>query len=367
LIVFGLLDSHTTTSMTNARLDHYVYTRESLTRAKSLLTDDGVMMLSFEAAKPFIADRMAHCIAEVFGREPLSFRIPFSDVGWGGVTFVAGNQDVIRQSLAADKQLAGQIAAWQSEYPLNLKHATRVATDDWPYIYLDQPRIPLLYFLLAGMMALLVIYSRVRVRTPLVAGWRASHWHFFFLGAAFLLLEVQNISKASVVLGNTWMVNGVIISGILAMILLANLIASRFPRLPLPAVYSGLIGSCVALFFVDISQFAFLPFAAKAAIVGTLTTLPMLFSGIIFIRSFAAVERKDAALGANLIGALVGGMLQSVTFVIGIKALLLIVAALYLAALLTRPRAARKQALPQFDAESEAAPEEHEELEPATV
>lgn len=26
-------------------------------------------------------------------------------------------------------------------------------------------------------------------------------WHFFFLGAAFLLLEVQNISKASVVLG----------------------------------------------------------------------------------------------------------------------------------------------------------------------
>ncbi|HLQ46543.1 MAG TPA: hypothetical protein VK137_17500, partial [Planctomycetaceae bacterium] len=30
LIIFGLLDSHTTTSLTNARLDHYVYTRESL-------------------------------------------------------------------------------------------------------------------------------------------------------------------------------------------------------------------------------------------------------------------------------------------------------------------------------------------------
>ena len=40
-----------------------------------------------------------------------------------------------------------------------------------------------------------------------------------------------------------------------------------------------------------------------------------------------------------MIGALVGGLLQTITFVIGIKALLLIVAGLYVAALLTRPRA----------------------------
>ena len=32
----------------------------------------------------------------------------------------------------------------------------------------------------------------------------------FFMGAAFLLLEVQNISKASVVLGNTWVVSAVV-------------------------------------------------------------------------------------------------------------------------------------------------------------
>jgi Na+(H+)/acetate symporter ActP len=43
-------------------------------------------------------------------------------------------------------------------------------------------------------------------------------------------------------------------------------------------------------------------------------------------------------LGANLIGALVGGMLQSLTFVTGIRALLLIVAVLYVAAIVTRPR-----------------------------
>ena len=56
-----------------------------------------------------------------------------------------------------------------------------------------------------------------------VRAWAGSNWHFFFLGAAFLLLEVQNISKSSVVLGNTWQVNAVIVSGVLVMILLANL------------------------------------------------------------------------------------------------------------------------------------------------
>lgn len=40
----------------------------------------------------------------------------------------------------------------------------------------------------------------------------------------------------------------------------------------------------------------------------------------------------------QLFGALAGGLLQTLTFVVGIKALLLVVAALYVAALLTRPR-----------------------------
>jgi hypothetical protein len=72
----------------------------------------------------------------------------------------------------------------------------------------------------------------------------------------------------------------------------------------------------------------------------------MLFSGVIFIHSFAKVEEKDIALGANLIGALVGGMLQTITFVIGIKALLLIVAGLYALALVMRPRTSRSDETP---------------------
>jgi spermidine synthase len=342
LIIFGLLDSHTMTSMTNARLDHYVYTKESIAQARKLLTDGGVISLNFMAHRNYIADRINRCLTEVFGRQPLTFVRPTDATGWGGVMFVTGDEHAIASSLNDNPTLAAAIAQWQQEIPLSLSGTTRVATDDWPYLYLERPRIPSIYLLMGGLMLTMLGYARYRCAGPAWFGkWNTSQWHFFFLGAAFLLLEVQNISKASVVLGNTWIVNAVIISGILTMVLLANFISAwaRGSRwLSNYVVTCGLIGACVALYFIDLSSFGFLPFYIKAPLVGALTTVPMLFSGILFIDSFARTEDKGGALGANLIGSLIGGLLQAVTFVIGVKALLLVVAVLYAAALATRPK-----------------------------
>jgi hypothetical protein len=200
--------------------------------------------------------------------------------------------------------------------------------------------VPLLYYLLGGLLLLLLLRGKRRLQLPgLLGGWGREQWHFFFLGVAFLLLEVQNISKASVVLGNTWGVNAVIISAVLVMVLLANALVASLPALPVGLVYGLLGGTCLLLYGVDLATFAALPYTTKALVVGGLTCLPMLFSGIVFIRSFASIAGKNAALGANLIGALVGGLLQSVTFVTGIKALLLFVAAFYALAMLLRPQA----------------------------
>jgi SAM-dependent methyltransferase len=336
LIVFGLLDSHTTTAMTNARLDHYVYTHESIQRARSLLDEGGLMVMSFEAQKPYIADRLARLLREVSSEEPICFRVPGSSYGWGGVMFVAGDRATAARQIATNARLGAWIEAWQREGPVPLTYTTRITTDDWPYLYLETARIPVLYHVLAVLLVLLFVRCNRRLRTAIrITAWSRWHWHFFFLGAAFLLLEVQNISKASVVLGNTWWVNAVVISGILSMILLANWTAVSLPRLPLGPVYVALVGTCVGLYFLDVSRFAFLPYVTKAMLVGTLTTLPMLFGGILFIRSFAATTQKDTALGANVMGALVGALLQSVTFLTGVKALLLVVAGLYAAALVS--------------------------------
>ncbi len=355
VISFGLLDSHTTSAMTNARLDHFVYTRESLRRAKDLLAPGGIVVLSFEAQKPFITDRMAAALHEVFGAWPLCVKVPQTAYGWGGVMLIAGDLPRVTERIQASPKLAALFERWQAEGPVRITGTTPIATDDWPYIYLQSPRIPLLYFLLAGLMLMLLAYAAHKLKlmngltkrsgqaddpkAPTAARRREAA-HFFFLGVAFLLLEVQNISKASVVLGSTWMVNAVIISSILAMVLLANLVAARLPNLKPEFAYAGTILACGALYVFDMASLGALPVLARTVILGAWASAPMFFSGLVFVRSYAGSARKDEALGANLLGSLVGGLLQSVTFLVGLKALLLIVAACYAAAYLTRPRVA---------------------------
>jgi len=367
VVLFGLLDSHTTSAMTNTRLDHYVYTRESLTQARSLLAEHGVLALSFEVQKSFIGDRIHKVLTEVFQQTPLEFTIPQSSYGWGGRMFLTGDLTAIRSQLQKNPELVRLIADWKAApnampsafdaaaiaelqprlgdpadlsidlHPIRHNPDVEVATDDWPYIYLESRGIPSLYFLLAGMLVVLALAGLWRLdAVHLTARWQKSQWHFFFLGAAFMLLEVQNISKACVVLGSTWWVNAVIIGAILTMVLAANYLVARFPSISTNWAYVALAASCLGLYGLDIARFAFLPFVSKVIVVGLLTCLPMLFSGIVFIRSFSQVRDKDLALGANLFGSLTGGILQSVTFFTGTKALLLIVAGLYTVAWLCR-------------------------------
>ena len=296
------------------------------------------MVLSFEAQKPYIRDRIRLALKDVFQQEPLVFNIPYTSYGWGGVMFVTGDLDTVQSQLDSNERLAGYIEGLQNKYPIVYGTDTKITTDDWPYIYLAAPKIPNLYYLLFGIMVLLLIRSMRKWEARINVTFNNSDfWHFFLLGAAFLLLEVQNISKASVVLGNTWQVNAVIITSVLTMALIANWIEYKFPKLSITPVYFLLIATSVGLYFIDLATFNPLPYTIKAIVVGSLTSLPMLFSGIVFIRSFAKAVNKSNALGANLIGALVGALIQSVTFVTGIKALLLIVAALYFLALLTTP------------------------------
>jgi hypothetical protein len=244
--------------------------------------------------------------------------------------FVTGDLKSVQQQMYKDPKLAAFITKMQQEYPFTFSKDIKIATDDWPYLYQEKPGIPSLFFFLAVLMAIVLVRRAWRWDARnLAVRWHRSHWHFFFLGAGFLLLEVQNVSKAPVVLGNTWQVNAIIVSSVLVMALMANFLAHRFPNIKTELAYTGLFTITLALYFIDLSQFAFLPYGLKALIVGGLTTLPMLFSGVIFVRSFACAVRKDEALGANMIGSLAGALLQSVTFLTGIKALLLVVFVLY--------------------------------------
>jgi SAM-dependent methyltransferase len=196
VIIFGLLDSHTTTSMTNARLDHYVYTQESLDQVAGLLAPGGVVVLSFEAFKPFLRERMFNTLRQTFGHPPEAFRIPFGAYGWGGMLFVTGDAAVVQRQLADNPRLAAQVAEWRAATPVP-NGDTKPATDDWPYLYLASRSFPPLYLLLGGVAVFLVGY--LRLAFGITEGldprrWTRTEGHFASMGAAFLLLEVQNIS-----------------------------------------------------------------------------------------------------------------------------------------------------------------------------
>ena len=75
------------------------------------------MVLSFEAQKPFVADRMAGALREVFGTEPICFRVPSTRYGWGGMMFIAGDLAGVSKQIAGHPRLAAQIAAWQKDQP----------------------------------------------------------------------------------------------------------------------------------------------------------------------------------------------------------------------------------------------------------
>ncbi len=341
VVWFGWLDSHTLgSSFNNLRLDHYVYTKESLREARRLLSPDGVLVLSFSAERPWVADRLVGMTREVFEQEPVAYNvtdIPRQSGGGGNLAVICG-----RRPVNLDRVKDPETRSFLQAHSIDLRGTTRPTTDDWPYLYLESAKIPKLH--LATSLAILAVVGLSRRRAFGLR--RGLDGHFFALGAAFLLLEVQTVSRATLLFGMTWVVNAIVISAVLVMILLANLVAALKPDLPRAFPAAGLAVTVAALALVPLAWFNELVPAVRIPVASAFLTAPVFFSGLIFIRSFAAAADKARALGSNLIGALVGGLLESLSFVTGLRALIVLVGAFYLAALLWRrepgpePRAA---------------------------
>ncbi len=330
LVWFGLADSVTLSSThNNVRLDHYLYTVESLTEVASLLKPGGVIVMTYSVTTDFIADRLKGLFNEVFGQPPIGFIFPQSDLGWSGVCFVGGPEASMREVRA---RIAAQpwVGSWIADhaappYPME----TPLTTDDWPYLFHPVAGIPAVHLVVTGiLLALLVCGKRA------LLGRGAIDLRFFCLGGGFLLLEVQNISKAALLFGATWEVNAVIISAILLMAFFATLAVARFRpgARGLAGAWTLLLATLLANYFLPLGLLNRLQGSGKVLLASAFLTSPMFFAGIIFSTAFAAAPSKAAALGANLLGAIVGGMLESLSFVLGVRALLLVAGFFYLAA-----------------------------------
>jgi spermidine synthase len=324
LVLFGLLDSHTELSdYSNMRIDNFVYTRESFEEAKSLLAPDGVVFIKFQVNHPWIGRRIAEMLQDVFGKPPLGFAAHSSYTA-DASCFVISPSEQVERKLAADPRLEQFVTRHRQAF-LQLP-AVPATTDDWPYLYQEGKWMPGI-FVTVGILVLLLgmgLYWQIpeaRTRVPSL--------FFFSMGAGFLLLEAQVISRLALYFGTTWQVNGIVIAAILAALLAANAVIDRQANpWPRPWYLAGVLGG-IAL--VALCPFQRIP--GPAAWVGGLAaclfTIPVFFAGLLFAIEFRAVDAPGAALAANMLGAVVGGLLENLSLVVGLRALLGIAFVLY--------------------------------------
>ena len=321
MIVFGFLDSQGLFSqMTNIRLDGYVYTRESFQEAFSLLKPGGLMSVSFFAARSlWLFDRLISMVRSASGSTPLIYT-----KSTGQVILLAAKGSAVHGP--TEFKTYRQV---QRNPP-----DTAEALDDWPYLYLRARSIPLDYCITIGF---LVVVSLLFIFLTFEKTNRRLDFHFFFLGAGFLLLEMKSITTISLYFGATWLVSMLVILGVLIMVLLANFFASRLKTFSLLLYLPLIVSLCFVYFFphsVVLSWSSYARFLYSVIVI----PLPIFFAGLIFSLSFRTSEDPSLAFGSNLLGAMVGGFVEYLGMITGTKTLLLIVLVFYLVSLATRMR-----------------------------
>jgi SAM-dependent methyltransferase len=321
LIVFSLLDSHTTTShYTNIRIDNYVYTLEALDAARRMLKPDGVFIVKFQVNTPWIAGRLEELLKLVFGERPLQLEADPSYTT-SGRFFVAPVSGPHVQTALSDASFAAYVNS-HGKFEITPAIPT---TDDWPYFYQHEPGIPV--SVIAISVALLALCWILMQRVG--AEVKSIRWPLFFLGAGFMLLEVQIISRTALLFGTTWIVNSLVISALLLVIVAANLVVKLNPQLSKRAGYVGLFLSMTLAYILPLRWLFLESLSLKIIASMLLLCAPVFFAGIVFVRTFAEAGFKGEALGSNLLGAAAGGFLESLSYWTGLKALLIVAAILY--------------------------------------
>jgi hypothetical protein len=333
LIVFSFLDSHVTTAGSSVRIDNYVYTKESFAQALNLLTPDGLVVISFYSYQHRFDERLFATIAAGAGYHPLQFvdsKNPETLCFLFGPAIEKGSLKLPSDLLKAYDRIADHDPK-----------SGEILSDDWPYLYISPGILDVPYLLVVAEMLILALYAGRKLLQNLdepTAG------QMFFLGAAFLLLELQAISRLSLLFGATWLTSGIVINGVLVMILAANILIIRLSSVlgqRLQAIYALLFLSLVVSFSLPhwptdskVLGLVSLP----APLVTIVTLLPIFLAAMIFAISFARSRSSSKALAFNLYGAFFGAMLEYLSNFSGVNSLVLVAIVLYALSFALKPK-----------------------------
>lgn len=322
LILFALPDSLTLVSGNSSlRLESYLFTTEAMQVARAHLAEGGVFSMYNSYRKTWLIDRYGRTLTDVFGHRPC-----VDSIGGGArrAALVVGLDE-------ADQKCT---ETWQA----STANPPEASTDNHPFPYLLKSGIPAYYLtvllavLLCALIAVRTVAGPLRKMRPFA--------DMFFLGAAFLLLETRYVTSFALLFGSTWVVNAIVFAGVLIAVLLA-IETSRRVRLPgLPVLYAVLAGTLAVAYFVPLATLLEFSAPARLVVAVALAFAPIFVANLIFASRFADTSGSTLAFGANLLGALAGGILEYSALAIGYRNLLVVAACLYLLAFVLLPRRA---------------------------
>ena len=310
LILFALPDSLTLVpGQSSLRLESYLFTLESMRTARAHLKPDGVFAMYNYYRQQWLIDRLAGTLNQVYGKPPCI------DTTGGDFAALSDGAVTCKTTWSAD----GRTVPAPSR-------------DDYPFLYLRTRSIPSLYLLTLGLVLAAALVAVRAAGAPFRQ--MRSYLDLFFMGTAFLLLETKNVVQFALLFGTTWFVNAFVFGGILVAVLAAVEVARRIPT-PRPAlVYGALFASLALAWAVPQDDLLKLSWALRLPAAIALAFAPVFCANLLFAERFKNVGSSTVAFGANLLGAMVGGVLEYSSLLIGYRALLFVTAGLYACAFL---------------------------------
>jgi Spermine/spermidine synthase domain len=339
LIIFALPDSLTlTSSNTSLRLESFLLTQDSFKTARSRLTSNGVMVMYNYYREQWLVGKLADMAGHAFNnQQPLVTTYS----GWGRAA-------VIMEGPRLNTIPQGTFGTYHEHAPVGtgklkvlgqgyyqLTNATP-ATDDWPFLYLVDRSFPLLYVAGLAVVAIFAV-GGVLIFAPRKV-LRRFDWHMFFLGVAFMLLEVKSLTTFSLLFGSTWLVNSLVFFAILTSVFLAILVNRHFKLKRIGLFYVLLFGILVVNIVLPPETLLLGNLVARYLLASVLAFAPVFLANIIFTNSFRDSEAADIAFASNLIGIMVGGGLEYLSMLVGYRMLLVLVIVFYTLAFLLRHR-----------------------------
>jgi len=308
VVVYGLVDSHVMFSaMSSLRLDNYVYTVEGIRAGWQHVREGGLLAISFSTfAGPWIEQRLLRTIREATGRTPLLVRHGMDH----GALFVVGPATV-------PAWLEGSVVR-----DATIDESVRMPTDDWPFLYLRPGTVPYGYLtvlLIIGLTATFAIRRVYGGEGGAGAAGGPFDWPMFLMGAAFMLLQTRMVTELSLLFGSTWIVNACVFGGVLTMVLLANLwVSKRMPE-KIGPWFIPLLASIVLTYAIGAGTLNAFDIGTRGVLGGALFALPIGFAGVIVATLLVRSRSLATALGANLLGAVFGGIMEYSSMFLGLR------------------------------------------------